>query len=62
MISKLKLKKGDTVIVNTGSQKGKKGEIIKVDRKNGKVLVKAINVRTMHVKAKKQGQESGITV
>ena len=60
MISKLKLKKGDTVIVNTGSEKGKKGEIIKVDRKNGKVLVKGINVRTMHVKAKKQGQESGI--
>ncbi|MDD3303489.1 MAG: 50S ribosomal protein L24 [Clostridia bacterium] len=60
MVSKLKLRKGDTVIVNTGSEKGKKGEIIEVDRKAGKVLVKGINVRTMHVKAKKQGQESGI--
>ena len=60
MVSKIKLKKGDTVIVNSGSQKGKKGEILSVDRKNGKVVVKDVNVRTMHVKARKAGQESGI--
>lgn len=59
-MSKMKLKKGDMVIVNSGTEKGKKGEIIKVDLKNSKVLVKGINVRTMHVKARKQGQESGI--
>jgi large subunit ribosomal protein L24 len=59
-MSKMKLRKGDVVIVNSGTEKGKKGEIIKVDLKNSKVLVKGINVRTMHVKAKKQGQESGI--
>jgi len=60
VVVKTKLKKGDTVIVNSGSEKGKKGEIIAIDRKNGKVLVKDVNIRTMHVKAKKQGQESGI--
>lgn len=60
MVSKMKLKKGDMVIVNSGSEKGKKGEIVAVDRKNGKIFVKGVNVRTMHVKAKKQGQESGI--
>ena len=59
-MSKMKLRKGDMVIVNSGTEKGKKGEIIKVDLKNSKVLVKGINVRTMHVKARKQGQESGI--
>lgn len=59
-MSKMKLRKGDMVIVNSGTQKGQKGEIIKVDLKNSKVLVKGINVRTMHVKARKQGQESGI--
>ena len=59
-MSKMKLKKGDMVIVNSGTEKGKKGEIIKVYLKNSKVLVKGINVRTMHVKARKQGQESGI--
>ena len=60
MLAKMKLKKGDTVIVNSGSEKGKKGTILDVDKKNAKVLVKDVNVRTKHVKAKKQGQESGI--
>lgn len=60
MIAKMKLKKGDMVIVNTGAEKGKKGKILNVDRKTGKVLVEGINVRTKHVKPTKQGQESGI--
>ena len=60
MVAKMKLKKGDTVIVNTGAEKGKKGEIVSVDRKNNKVVVKGVNVRTKHVKARKQGQENGI--
>ena len=60
MLTKIKLKKGDTVIVNTGAEKGKKGTILNIDRKTGKVTVKDINVRTKHVKARKQGQESGI--
>ena len=60
MITKMKLRKGDTVIVESGAEKGKKGEILKVEPKTGKVLVKGINVRTRHVKARKQGQESGI--
>ena len=60
MLAKIKLKKGDMVIVNTGTEKGKKGEILDVDRKTSKVLVKEVNVRTMAVKARKQNQESGI--
>ncbi len=59
MLSKIKLKKGDTVIVNTGAEKGKKGTILDIDRKTGKVTVKGVNVRTKHIKAKAQGQESG---
>lgn len=59
MIAKMKIKKGDMVVVNSGSEKGKKGEIIAVSPKTNTVIVKGINVRTMHVKAKKQGQESG---
>lgn len=60
MVTKMKLKKGDIVIVNSGSEKSKKGKILKVDTKAGKVLVQGINVRTKHVKPTKQGQESGI--
>ena len=60
MLTKTNLKKGDTVIVNTGYEKGKKGTILDIDKKSGKVTVKDINVRAKHVKARKQGQESGI--
>ena len=60
MVAKIKIKKGDMVILNSGSEKGKKGEVITVSRKNGKVIVKGLNIRTKHVKAQKQGQESGI--
>ncbi len=49
MITKMKLKKRVMVVVNTGSEKGKKGKILSVDRKTGKVLVEGINVRTKHV-------------
>ena len=58
--SKVKLRVGDTVIVNSGVEKGKKGKILKVIKADNKVIVQGINVRTKHVKPRKQGQESGI--
>lgn len=60
MLAKMKLKKGDMVIVNSGTEKGKKGTILSVLKKEQKVLVQGINIRTKHVKPRKQGQESGI--
>lgn len=50
---KLKVKKGDKVVVLAGSSKGAVGEvkqIIKNDPKNVKVLVEGVNVKTKHVK------------
>ena len=58
--SKVKLKKDDMVVVQNGTDKGKKGKVLQVLRKDNKVVVQGVNVRTKHVKAKKQGQESGI--
>jgi large subunit ribosomal protein L24 len=58
--SKLKLRIGDTVIVNSGVEKGKKGKIVKVLRADNKIVAGGINVRTKHVKPRKQGEESGI--
>ena len=49
--SKIKLQKGDTVIVNSGAEKGKKGEILKVLRADNKVIVQGVNLRTRHVNA-----------
>ena len=58
--SKIKLRVDDTVIVNSGVDAGKKGKILKVLRADNKVVVQGVNVRTKHVKPRKQGQESGI--
>lgn len=60
MITKIKLKKEDMVIVNSGTEKGKKGKILAVNKKDKKVLVQGVNIRTKHVKPRKAGQESGI--
>ena len=59
-MAKMKLRKGDTVIVNSGTEKGKKGTILEISLSDNKVLVEGINVRTIHSKARKAGQESGI--
>lgn len=48
---KLKLKKGDPVIVIAGKDKGKKGEIIRVLPEERKVVVKGVNVVSRHLKA-----------
>ena len=58
--SKIKLRVDDMVIVNSGVDAGKKGKILKVLRADNKVVVQGVNVRTKHVKPRKQGQESGI--
>ena len=59
--SKVKLRAGDTVILDVkNKEERKKGKVLSVLRKENKVLVEGINVRTRHVKPRKQGQESGI--
>ena len=56
----MKIKKGDTVQVLSGNDKGKTGEVLEVIPKTGKVVVKGANVRKKHVKPRKQGEEGGI--
>ena len=60
MINKMNIKKGDTVAVITGKDKGQTGKVISVLPKEGKVVVEKINIVSRHVKARKQGDESGI--
>lgn len=47
---KLKLKKGDTVIVTSGSDRGKIGEILKTFPDDSMLLISGINLRTHHKK------------
>ncbi|MEX0939988.1 MAG: 50S ribosomal protein L24 [Candidatus Babeliales bacterium] len=55
-----RIKKNDTIVVISGKDKGKKGEIIEILPKKGKVLVKGVALVTKHYKARKQGEKSGI--
>ena len=49
-MSKMKIKKGDTVRVITGKDKGKEGKVLVVDKKNERVVVEGVNMITKHVK------------
>ena len=55
-----KLKKGDTVLLTTGKDKGKEGKIVQVDRKNNRVLVQGANMVTKHAKPSASNQQGGI--
>ena len=56
----MRIKKGDTVKVLSGNDKGKTGEVLEVIHKTEKIIVKGVNVRKKHVKPRKQGEEGGI--
>ena len=57
---KLALRKGDTVIVNSGDDKGKKGKVLEISRGEGKIIVEGVNMVTKHVKPRRQGEEGGL--
>jgi large subunit ribosomal protein L24 len=57
--SKVHVKKGDTVIVLSGKDKGKKGKILRVLPSEGKVLVEGVNMVTKHVKPRSATQQGG---
>jgi large subunit ribosomal protein L24 len=56
----LKLKKGDRVVVLSGKDKGKSGEIIRTLPKEGKVIVDGVNVAKKHQRATKATMQGGI--
>ncbi|WP_409432346.1 50S ribosomal protein L24 [Litorimonas sp. RW-G-Af-16] len=54
-----KIKKGDYVVVISGGDKGKKGEVLKVSPKEGRIVVKGVRMVKRHMRAS-QGNEGGI--
>ena len=50
-MNKVHVKTGDTVVLLTGSDKGKQGKVLEVSPKENKVIVEGVNVITKHVKA-----------
>ncbi|WP_102399158.1 50S ribosomal protein L24 [Haloimpatiens massiliensis] len=57
---KVHVRRNDTVMVISGKDKGKTGEVIKVYPKTGKVLVKGVNIVTKHQKPNRQNMQGGI--
>ena len=55
-----KIKKGDTVVVLRGKERGKTGEVIKVLREENRVIVKNVNLVKKHVKGIPNVREGGI--
>jgi large subunit ribosomal protein L24 len=60
VIHKMHVKKGDTVQVISGKDKGKIGEIIRSFPETSKVIIKGVNIRTKHVKPMQEGESGRI--
>ena len=53
----LKIRRGDTVIVISGKEKGKRGEVEHVLPRENRVVVNGVNVRTRHARPSQQNQQ-----
>ena len=59
-MSALKIKKGDTVKVIAGKDKGKEGKVVLVDAKSSRVIVEGLNIVKRHSKPSTANQKGGI--
>ena len=59
-MSTMKIKKGDTVAVIAGKDKGKEGKVLVVNHKDNTVIVEGVNMITKHTKASAANQNGGI--
>jgi large subunit ribosomal protein L24 len=60
MFKRLKVKKGDLVVVTTGDNKGKQGRVVEVNRDNDRVVVEGVNLVKKHRKPSAQNPQGGI--
>ncbi|MGB5988193.1 MAG: 50S ribosomal protein L24 [Marinifilaceae bacterium] len=57
---KFHIKKGDTVIVNTGVDKGKQGKVLEIIREKERAIVEGINLASKHTKPNAASPQGGI--
>jgi large subunit ribosomal protein L24 len=55
-----KIRKGDTVVILSGKDKGRTGEVVKAMPKEGKVIVSGVNVHARHRKPSQLNPQGGI--
>ena len=60
MNNKVHVKTGDTVVILSGKDRGKKGKVMQVSPKEGKVIVENANFVQKHVKPRRMGEAGGI--
>ena len=60
MVQKLKIKKGDSVVVLTGRDKGKTGEVLKVLRAEQRLIVQGVNTVKRHSRPSAADPQGGI--
>lgn len=59
-MSKLHIKKGDTVFVNTGESKGSTGRVLEVFRTKQRAIVEGVNLVSKHTKPNAKSPQGGI--
>jgi large subunit ribosomal protein L24 len=57
---KMRIKKGDTVQVITGKDKGKTGEVLRTLPYENRLIVQGVNLRTRHIKPTQEGESGRI--
>ncbi|MDZ7727752.1 MAG: 50S ribosomal protein L24 [Dehalococcoidia bacterium] len=55
-----RIKRGDTVVVIAGKDRGKRGEVRRVIPKHGRLIVDGVNIVKKHQRARQAGQQSEI--
>jgi large subunit ribosomal protein L24 len=56
----MKIRRGDTVIVISGKDKGKKGKVLEVFPKIAKIVVEGVNLKKKHMRPRKAGEKGQI--
>ena len=59
-MKKFNIKKGDTVYVNAGNDKGKTGKVLEVIREKDRVIVEGVNMVSKHTKPNPKNPQGGI--
>lgn len=58
--NKMRIKKGDTVVIISGEYKNVKGQVLKALPKTNRVIVEKVNMIKKHVRPNQQNQQGGI--
>lgn len=59
-LRKSRIRKGDTVVVISGRERGKSGKVLSVDLRAGKLIVEKLNIIKRHTKPNQKAKQGGI--